>query len=363
LANVNFGLHLDGQHGRHPSNQLGHQTVGPLGFLTTLETQLGLLRDHPSQSERIVQYRNCLERCDHPDRFYHRSFATDELGTAATLLGWRDLWHLHGWSGELDQAVSSRLGDMGDVEQLAMEGVAPSMGQRLALVLGAMQARRPAIDEVVLSDPLAAFPFRWREVLARLPVRDESSLTAPGVGLLGELQDRLLRAHGGEPTEPLAWRDDGSLTVVQAETCFLSGRWLANQLAGPATESLIVAGADAALFDGLLVMRQIAELNNWMTQRWPDARRHAEVPVEAMLDNGQVMQGRIDLLLETQGGWILLDHKSNPQGPEKWPEIAHEYSGQLVAYGNAVAQATGKPVLESWLFFPVSAGAVRIALR
>lgn len=110
------------------------------------------------------------------------------------------------------------------------------------------------------------------------------------------------------------------------------------------------------------VLRQINALNNWITQRWPDARRHAEIPVEAMVDNGQVMQGRIDLLLETPDGWILLDHKSNPQRPEKWPEIAHEHSGQLMTYGNAVAQATGKPVLESWLFFPVSAGAVRIAM-
>lgn len=108
------------------------------------------------------------------------------------------------------------------------------------------------------------------------------------------------------------------------------------------------------------VLRQIVGLNSWMTQRWPDARRHAEVPVVAILDNGQVMQGRIDLLLETPDGWILLDHKSAPQGPEKWPEIAHDHSGQLAAYGHALMQATGKPVLESWLFFPVSAGAVRI---
>ena len=110
------------------------------------------------------------------------------------------------------------------------------------------------------------------------------------------------------------------------------------------------------------VQRQIDALINWMAQRWPTARRHAEIPVEAMLDNGQVMQGRIDLLLETPDGWILLDHKSNPQGPEKWPEIAHEHSGQLMTYGNAVTQATGKQVLESWLFFPVSAGAVRIEM-
>lgn len=249
---INFGLHLDGQRGWHPITGFGHQTLGPLGFLTTLETQLGLLRDHPSQSERIVQYRDCLKRCDHSDRFYHRSFATDELGTAATLLGWRDLWYLHGWAGVLDQAASTRLRDMGAVERLAVETVSPSPGERLASVLKAMLVRRPTIEQVVLADPLAAFPYRWREVLARLPVRDESPLAAQGVGLLGELQACLLRAHAGEPTEPLAWRDDGSLTVVQAETRFLSGRWLVGEVANSATDTLMVAGSDAALFDGLL---------------------------------------------------------------------------------------------------------------
>ncbi len=74
-------------------------TVGPLGLLNILETQLGLVRERPSQSERIVQYRDCLERCDRADRFFHRTFSTDELGTAATLLEWRDRWHLHGWTG------------------------------------------------------------------------------------------------------------------------------------------------------------------------------------------------------------------------------------------------------------------------
>lgn len=249
---INFGLHLDGQRGWHTSNRLGHQTLGPLGLLTTLETQLGLLRDHPSQSERIVQYRDCLKRCDHSERFYHRSFSTDELGTAATLLGWRDLWHLHGWAGVLDQSVSSRLRDMGEGEQLAVESVAPSLGERLALVLKAMQVRRPAIEQVVLADPLTGFPYRWGEVLALLPVQDESQLAAQGEGLLGELQASLLRAHAGESTEPLAWRNDGSLTVVQAETRFLSGRWLAGKMADSETDTLMVVGADAALFDGLL---------------------------------------------------------------------------------------------------------------
>lgn len=363
---INFGLNLDGQHGWHSSNRLGHQTLGPLGFLTTLETQLGLLRDRPSQSERIVQYRDCLKRCDHTDRFYHRSFATDELGTAATLLGWRDLWHLHGWSGELDQAVSSRLRDMGDVEQLAMAAVAPSIGQRLASVLAAMQGRRPAIDEVALVDPLVAFPFRWRAILARLPVRYESSLTARGVGLLGELQDRLLRAHAGEPIEPLAWRDDGSLTVVQAETRFLSGRWLASQLAGSATESLIVAGADAALFDGLLAAN--------------DQPRQGFREASAFRPALQVLPLALELVWEPLNFYALLQflsHSVSPvpgfarfklagvvadrpgMGGEAWREalakIAEHYGDKAAPVGESIARWVENPRYSQDSGAPVSA--------
>ena len=73
------------------------------------------------------------------------------------------------------------------------------------------------------------------------------------------------------------------------------------------------------------------------------------------------MQGRIDLLLETAQGWILLDHKSNPQSLDHWDAIAVNYSGQMHAYGKAIEKATGKKVLECWLYFPVSAGAVQLS--
>jgi hypothetical protein len=299
--NIHFGLHLDGQRGSHPSNRLGQQTLGPLGFLTMLETQLGLLRDHPSQSERIVQYRDCLKRCDHPDRFYHRSFATDELGTAATLLGWRDLWHLHGWTGVLYQAASMRLRDMGEVEQLAVETVSPSHGERLALVMKTMQIRRPAIEQVVLSDPLAAFPYRWREVLALLLVKDESALAAQGEGLLGELQASLLRAHTGEITEPLVWRDDGSITVVQAETRFLSGRWLAGQVADFDADTLMVAGSDAALFDGLLAAN--------------DQPRQGFREASAFRPTLQVLPLALELIWEPLNFYALLQFLSHSVNP------------------------------------------------
>ena len=83
---LRFGLHLDGQHGRHASNQLGGSDVGPLGLVTILETQFGLVPPQVSSSERIVQYRDCLLKIDDTTRFFHQSLAADDFGTAATLL-------------------------------------------------------------------------------------------------------------------------------------------------------------------------------------------------------------------------------------------------------------------------------------
>ena len=92
---LHVGLYLDGQHGWRWTDALGAAVVGPLGLLDLLETQLGLLQAPVSRAQRIVQYRDCLQSRDEPGRCYHRSFHTDELGTAEHLLAWRDEWHLH----------------------------------------------------------------------------------------------------------------------------------------------------------------------------------------------------------------------------------------------------------------------------
>lgn len=162
---------------------------------------------------------------------------------------------------------------------------------------------------------------------------------------------------------PLSGSVDMTLLGTAIHACIAAALTDANAPMSPAEVDAILDGhgvGDAVTAKS--VLGQISALDDWMAQRWPHARRHAEIPVEAILQNGQILQGRIDLLLETTDGWILLDHKSNPNGPEKWEGIANDYSGQLAAYGNAVAHATGKPVLESWLFFPVSGGAARIEL-
>ena len=84
----------------------------------------------------------------------------------------------------------------------------------------------------------------------------------------------------------------------------------------------------------------------------------AEYPVELIRKDGRVLQGRADMLVRTPEGWILLDHKANPSGPERWASVAQEHGGQLAEYACAIEKVSGMPVLENWIFLPVAGGAV-----
>ena len=120
-------------------------------------------------------------------------------------------------------------------------------------------------------------------------------------------------------------------------------------------------GLDGAIDPSELV-RQISALDQWISLRWPDCRRHAEFPIESILPSGQIMHGRIDLLLEVAGGWVLLDHKANPGPRDRWDHIATEHGGQLSLYADALVRATGRSVTEAWIVLPVAAGAIQITM-
>jgi ATP-dependent exoDNAse (exonuclease V) beta subunit len=89
----------------------------------------------------------------------------------------------------------------------------------------------------------------------------------------------------------------------------------------------------------------------------------AEWPISLVLDNGQRMHGWIDLLLETEEGYIIIDHKSYPGGSSKWPQKALSYSGQLAAYRQAVIKATHQPVISQWIHFSVGGGLVEVVFN
>jgi len=109
---------------------------------------------------------------------------------------------------------------------------------------------------------------------------------------------------------------------------------------------------------------QITAFLGWIQTKWNPIGYHSEISVKQTLiqPHGQVLHGQIDLLLELESGWILIDHKSNPGGSSGWDGLARKYGNQLKSYQQAIEATTGKPVLESWLYLPVSGGAIRIGM-
>lgn len=65
------------------------------------------------------------------------------------------------------------------------------------------------------------------------------------------------------------------------------------------------------------------------------------------------MSGFIDLVLETNAGWLVIDHKSFPGGKDDVEAKALTYSGQLACYGRALEAAEHR-VRSLWIHFPVS---------
>jgi ATP-dependent helicase/nuclease subunit A len=87
---------------------------------------------------------------------------------------------------------------------------------------------------------------------------------------------------------------------------------------------------------------------------------YTEYPIHYTTDEGQIVSGWIDLLLETEDGFILIDHKASPRARSDWEDIALGYSGQLQAYTKGVTLKTGKPVVGQWIYFATKGGLVEL---
>ena len=108
------------------------------------------------------------------------------------------------------------------------------------------------------------------------------------------------------------------------------------------------------------LLGQLAAVRQWLNTRWPKAKLVVEVPITQSLAGGQLMNGRIDLLLKTDQGYILFDHKSGSQNSTQRAKLAADHGGQLAAYSDAIEQVTGISVLETWLVMPVAGAALKV---
>lgn len=239
---VTFGLSLDARQGPSPTNFFNTPVVGRLGFLSLLETYLGLGAPEASTARRVAVYSGLLRALDNNSRFYSESLKADSIGTAARLLAWRDEWRLGGWDGSAQPTHPSRLQELAAIEKAALETLPPGEAERLHLVVQALRESGPGpIKSVDLVDPPEDFPFLWRQVLDRLPAVEARLPEPQGGGQLRAVQEQALTVLAGGAAGSLAAPTDGSVLLVHALAATTAEHWLGAQHSHEPGDRLVLA--------------------------------------------------------------------------------------------------------------------------
>jgi len=249
---VTLGLTHDSQQGPSPRSQFNAPVVGPLGFLSLLETYLGLSAPEVATAQRVATFMGLLQQHDDGARFYSRSLEVDGVGTAARLLAWRDEWRMGGWRGEAHPGHPARLREMAQIESAAACVLPPGLAERLVSVLEALRDSGPGpIEQVTLLDPKEDFPFLWQEVLNALPEVETLPPRPQGEGQLREVQERALQLVSGRHEPPLAL-SDGSVQVFRALSATTAQHWLSSHQHAAPADRLLLAEASGDALDTVL---------------------------------------------------------------------------------------------------------------
>lgn len=238
---VTFGLFLDARQGPSPTHFFNTPLIGRLGFLSLLETYLGLSAPETSTVRRVAIYSGLLRAHDNNSRFYSESLRADSIGTAARLLAWRDEWRLGGWDGSANPEHPSRIQELASIEKAALETLPPGEAERLHLVAQAIDASGPGpIKSVHLVDPPEEFPLLWRLVLDRLPAVELRLPEPQGEGQLRELQEQALAMLAGGVAGNFTAPTDGSVLLVHTLAATTAEHWLSAQHSHEPGDRLVI---------------------------------------------------------------------------------------------------------------------------
>lgn len=209
-----LGLDLDAALPQFDSS-LGVSQAGPDAFLRFLETQLGA-EPALEPAKRILRAEEALELCDAPHRFYHVSFRTSSLSTAARVLELRDELMLCGV--DLSKAPEqSRLADFRDLEVTGL--FSGGLADRIRFVMRQLPEADFSRLSIDLADPLHEFPGLLGSLCCELETRGakmkamEFKPQASDGTALAHLQAGL----AGENTKSKA-SQDASLIVLRTAT-------------------------------------------------------------------------------------------------------------------------------------------------
>jgi ATP-dependent helicase/nuclease subunit A len=106
------------------------------------------------------------------------------------------------------------------------------------------------------------------------------------------------------------------------------------------------------------VLEQSAAFSRWISETYKPIATYREWPLQMQV-NGHFINGIADLVLETEQGLVVIDHKSYPGARETWQAKVNEFRGQLACYQQVLEAATGKRVIELAIHFVVAGAVVR----
>lgn len=92
----------------------------------------------------------------------------------------------------------------------------------------------------------------------------------------------------------------------------------------------------------------------WIDSLWKGAKLRRELPLEMRNQEGSVIRGTSDLIIELDDIFIIVDHKGFPGGGEEAREHTASFAGQLSAYAECISKAIGKKHLKSFIHLPIS---------
>ncbi len=100
-------------------------------------------------------------------------------------------------------------------------------------------------------------------------------------------------------------------------------------------------------------------LYDWLESEFPGSSITCEVPMTWRNQHGQLLQGFIDMLIETDDGYVIIDHKTTIKSDPLAEAASH--SAQLDIYRQAVEKATGKKVHKTIIHFPLMGICAKVA--
>lgn len=106
------------------------------------------------------------------------------------------------------------------------------------------------------------------------------------------------------------------------------------------------------MIDAADLVRGGKDWSDFIKKAYPRHKAYREWPMAMRNKDGQLLQGWIDMLLESDDGYVIIDHKTYPgQGAE---DRLKKHIPQMKAYQQAVERSTGKAVKDMLLHLPVS---------